>query len=287
MLKYILGDNMLNIVEIKENIANSYNAFCTKIDGIMGLDNYNQFFGVSKEEAQKRFENLSIEKSGIFDESIYDYKYNGLTNTVIINPKYFNREDINLDNFYMDIVLNIATYNKNLGYSGFGSDVYEALNKGYREMLTLSIVENDRSKEYFESDEYLYANLFSKMYDVSNLMLAYLKNETRFINEFLATKSIPQSELFTNINLEANRNMKVRQTSKGVSYINNIQSKMLDLLLLDMPDRETVDDFVNNIVLAPEVFKDSEKYLNLNSLKDSIQKTCNTYLNSIDNKKVY
>ena len=157
---------MVNKEQIKEEIKNSVDFYKKRIkeslkDNVQ--DDY-MYFATSEFDLDLRVQGLTVDFSNLFDESIVDYKYNGLTNEVIINKKYLKREDINLNNLYMDIALDVAYYNPKLKFSGFGSENYEALNKGFREILANCLTETSRSSEYFESDEYVFANLLTRMH---------------------------------------------------------------------------------------------------------------------------
>lgn len=242
-------------------------------------------FSIPIEALDVRFEDLKVEFSSIFDNSTQDYKYNGLNNTLIINKKYSLREDLNLSNFFMDIVLNIAYYNPVLKYSGFGNETYEALNKGFREMITLSIIEDGRSKEHFESDEYIYANLFSRMIGIEPLWSAFAKNDPNYINNALREKSIEYSELFGNLNAEANRNNKFRISKKGISTLDKIESDLIKMFLLDNPSKDELEIFLTNMVSEPTIFKDSQKYERLTSL--DLDAIYNNYVQSLNTEKTY
>lgn len=270
--------------QVKKIIIEHYGYLKDRLGDILADPSY-QCFPIDESAMDVRFEDLQVEFSSIFDSSVEDYKYNGLTNTVVLNKKYAKREDINPSNLFMDIVLNIAYYNPVLKYSGFGNETYEALNKGFREMVTLSIVEEGRSKEHFESDEYVYANLMSRIIGIEPLWGAYSKNDLNYITNVLREKSIEYSEIFGKLNTEANRNNKFRISKKGISTLDKIQSSLIDMYLLDNPSQEEFESFISNIITSPEVFKDSKKYERLTSL--DIDPIYVDYVNSLNTEKTY
>lgn len=259
---------MVSINEIKDGIQRSIDYYKKRIkESLNGQvpENYN-YFSTSESDLDLRADGLTIEYSSIFDNSIIDYKYNGLQNKVIINKKYLKREDINLNNLFMDIALNIAYYNPDMKCSGFGNENYEALNKGFREILTLNIVGMDRSSEFFESDEYVYANLLSRIFDLSTLLHAYKENEPDYFREELSRRSIEFGDKFSKINEIANRNYKARNNKKELSSLDEIEYKLFDLKLLDEPTKENLDDFISNMVSSSHIFRDEKKYKRLDKV---------------------
>lgn len=256
---------MVNINEIKDGIQKSIDYYKKEIkeslNGQVSSD-YN-YFSTSESDLDLRVNGLTIEYSSIFDNSIIDYKYNGLQNKVIINKKYLKREDINLNNLFMDIALNIAYYNPDMKCSGFGNENYEALNKGFREILALNIVGMDRSSEYFESDEYVYANLLSRIFDLSTFWYAYKENEPDYFRDELSKRSIEFGDKFSKLNEIANRNYKTRNNKKELSSLDEIEYKLFDLKLLDEPNKENLDDFISNMISSSNIFKDEKRYKRL------------------------
>jgi len=259
---------MVSINEIKDGIQRSIDYYKKRIkESLNGQvpENYN-YFSTSESDLDLRADGLTIEYSSIFDNSIIDYKYNGLQNKVIINKKYLKREDINLNNLFMDIALNIAYYNPDMKCSGFGNENYEALNKGFREILTLNIVGMDRSSEFFESDEYVYANLLSRIFDLPTFWYAYKENEPDYFREELSRRSIEFGDKFSKINEIANRNYKARNNKKELSSLDEIEYKLFDLKLLDEPTKENLDDFISNMVSSSHIFRDEKKYKRLDKV---------------------
>lgn len=256
---------MVNINEIKDGIQKSIDYYKKEIkeslNGQVSSD-YN-YFSTSEGDLDLRVNGLTIEYSSIFDNSIIDYKYNGLQNKVIINKRYLKREDINLNNLFMDIALNIAYYNPDMKCSGFGNENYEALNKGFREILALNIVGMDRSSEYFESDEYVYANLLSRIFDLSTFWYAYKENEPDYFRDELSKRSIEFGDKFSKINEIANRNYKTRNNKKELSSLDEIEYKLFDLKLLDEPNKEDLDNFISNMISSSSIFKDEKRYKRL------------------------
>ena len=259
---------MVSINEIKDGIQRGIDYYKKRIkESLNGQvpENYN-YFSTSESDLDLRADGLTIEYSSIFDNSIIDYKYNGLQNKVIINKKYLKREDINLNNLFMDIALNIAYYNPDMKCSGFGNENYEALNKGFREILTLNIVGMDRSSEFFESDEYVYANLLTRIFDLSTFWYAYKENEPDYFRNELSKRSIEFGDKFSKINEIANRNYKARNNKKELSSLDEIEYKLFDLKLLDEPTKENLDDFISNMASSSHIFRDEKKYKRLDKV---------------------
>ena len=259
---------MVSINEIKDGIQRSIDYYKKRIkESLNGQvpENYN-YFSTSEGDLDLRADGLTIEYSSIFDNSIIDYKYNGLQNKVIINKKYLKREAINLNNLFMDIALNIAYYNPDMKCSGFGNENYEALNKGFREILTLNIVGMDRSSEFFESDEYVYANLLTRIFDLSTFWYAYKENEPDYFRNELSKRSIEFGDKFSKINEIANRNYKARNNKKELSSLDEIEYKLFDLKLLDEPTKENLDDFISNMASSSHIFRDEKKYKRLDKV---------------------
>ena len=276
---------MVNKEQIKEEIKNSVDFYKKRIkeslkDNVQ--DDY-MYFATSEFDLDLRVQGLTVEFSNLFDESIVDYKYNGLTNEVIINKKYLKREDINLNNLYMDIALDVAYYNPKLKFSGFGSENYEALNKGYREILANCLTETSRSSEYFESDEYVFANLLTRIFDLSTFWHAYQENEPDYFRDELKKRSIEFGEKFSKINESANRNYKVRNNKKELSSLDEIEYRAFDLLLLENPPITMLDEFVTNMAFSSKIFKDEKKYQRLDRLK--LDTEYKNYLESLNSKQ--
>ena len=276
---------MVNKEQIKEEIKNSVDFYKKRIkeslkDNVQ--DDY-MYFATSEYDLDLRVQGLTVEFSKLFDESIVDYKYNGLTNEVIINKKYLKREDINLNNLYMDIALDVAYYNPKLKFSGFGSENYEALNKGFREILANCLTETSRSSEYFESDEYVFANLLTRIFDLSTFWHAYQENEPDYFRDELKKRSIEFGEKFSKINESANRNYKVRNNKKELSSLDEIEYRAFDLLLLENPPITMLDEFVTNMAFSSKIFKDEKKYQRLDRLK--LDTEYKNYLESLNSKQ--
>ena len=276
---------MVNKEQIKEEIKNSVDFYKKRIkeslkDNVQ--DDY-MYFATSEFDLDIRVQGLTVEFSNLFDESIVDYKYNGLTNEVIINKKYLKREDINLNNLYMDIALDVAYYNPKLKFSGFGSENYEALNKGFREILANCLTETSRSSEYFESDEYVFANLLTRIFDLSTFWHAYQENEPDYFRDELKKRSIEFGEKFSKINESANRNYKVRNNKKELSSLDEIEYRAFDLLLLENPPITMLDEFVTNMAFSSKIFKDEKKYQRLDRLK--LDTEYKNYLESLNSKQ--
>lgn len=275
---------MLNLDEIKRSIQESCEKLILKIKEIAP---FNEFSPIPEEILKERISNLRVEKASIFDNSVDDYKYNGLNNTIIVDKKYLGRPDINLENLYMDMALQVTFYNSELQMSGFGNETLEALNKGFREMLVLNIVGSDRSVEYFESDEYIYTNLFCQLFDVSTLQEAYFKNNPSLILDLLKGKSLEQGVLFKMFNEEANRNMKIRISKKGKSSLGKVQEGMLNFLIMDEPDKGLVSRFLDNMARNSEIFRESNKYDNLNSSNQMLEQIYLDYVQKLSEEKTY
>lgn len=276
---------MVNKEQIKEEIKNSVDFYKKRIkeslkDNVQ--DDY-MYFATSEFDLDLRVQGLTVEFSNLFDESIVDYKYNGLTNEVIINKKYLKREDINLNNLYMDIALDVAYYNPKLKFSGFGNENYEALNKGFREILANCLTETSRSSEYFESDEYVFANLLTRIFDLSTFWHAYQENEPDYFRDELKKRSIEFGEKFSKINEFANRNYKVRNNKKELSSLDEIEYRAFDLLLLENPPITMLDEFVTNMAFSSKIFKDEKKYQRLDRLK--LDTEYKNYLESLNSKQ--
>ncbi len=276
---------MVNKEQIKEEIKNSVDFYKKRIkeslkDNVQ--DDY-MYFATSEFDLDLRVQGLTVEFSNLFDESIVDYKYNGLTNEVIINKKYLKREDINLNNLYMDIALDVAYYNPKLKFSGFGSENYEALNKGFREILANCLTKTSRSSEYFESDEYVFANLLTRIFDLSTFWHAYQENEPDYFRDELKKRSIEFGEKFSKINESANRNYKVRNNKKELSSLDEIEYRAFDLLLLENPPITMLDEFVTNMAFSSKIFKDEKKYQRLDRLK--LDTEYKNYLESLNSKQ--
>lgn len=276
---------MVNKEQIKEEIKNSVDFYKKRIkeslkDNVQ--DDY-MYFATSEFDLDLRVQGLTVDFSNLFDESIVDYKYNGLTNEVIINKKYLKREDINLNNLYMDIALDVAYYNPKLKFSGFGSENYEALNKGFREILANCLTETSRSSEYFESDEYVFANLLTRIFDLSTFWHAYQENEPDYFRDELKKRSIEFGEKFSKINESANRNYKVRNNKKELSSLDEIEYRAFDLLLLENPPITMLDEFVTNMAFSSKIFKDEKKYQRLDRLK--LDTEYKNYLESLNSKQ--
>lgn len=260
---------MVNINEIKTGVKSSFDFYKTKIkESLKGQvpDDY-RYFPILEDELDLRFDNLTIEYASIFDNSVTDYVYNGLQNKLIISKKYFKREDINFDNLFMDIVVNIAYYNPETKFSGFGNENFEALNKGFREIIVRSLTNSCRSEEYFESDEYIYANLISRIFDLKILWNAFQDNDPDYFNEDMKkNRNIEFYEIFIKLNQIANRNYKVRNNKKELTSLDEIEYLLFKLKLLDEPSKEELDEFMANMAFTSEIFKDEKKYQRLNEL---------------------
>ena len=272
---------MVSIEQIKEEIKNSVEFYKIRIkESLKGNvpDDY-KYFSTSEFDLDLRVNGLTVEFSNLFDNSITDYKYNGLTNEVIINKKYLKRPDVNLGHLYMDIALNIAYYNPELKCSGFGTETYQALNKGFREILTNCLTGTNRSSEYFESDEYVYANLMTRIFDLSTFWRAYQENEPDYFRDELKHRSIEFGEKFSKINEIANRNYKVRNNKKELSSLDEIEYKLFDLILLDEPTKESLEQFMSNMVASSKIFKDEKRYQRLDKL--DVETEYKNYLESL------
>lgn len=254
---------MLNLNNVKEEVIVNYAYFIKRVKDAIGNDT-DYIFADSEAEMTRRIENLIIEKASIFDSSIEDYKYNGLQNTIIVNKKYLERKDIFLDNLYMDMALSVAFYNPRKKISGFGTENFEALNKGMREMLTLSLVGECRSTEYFESDEYVFTNLMCQMVNTDLFEEAFFYNEPSLFMEEPAIKN--NIDLFSKINMLANHNMKSRLGKRSISELDEIQYQLFTLFTSTNPSKENLESFLANTVSNSMVFKDKEKYKRLDRL---------------------
>lgn len=259
---------MVSLEEIKKNIQMTAKDYKRElVDGTKGaVDENYQYFVTSDFDLNLRFEGLTVTFASIFDDSVFDYKYNGLENEIIINKKYLKRTDINLYNLYMDMAINILYYNHDMKMSGFCSENYEALNKGFREIIAKNVTGLDRSNEYFESDEYVYANLLCRVFDLSTLWFAFTKNDVELFRNELSKRSIEFSEQFDKINEIANRNYKVRNSKKEVSTLDDIEYSLFTLKVLDDPTKEELDQFMANMILSSKIFKDEKKYQRLDKL---------------------
>lgn len=282
MVKLLIGDNMQNLDEIKQSIQRNYERLMLRMEEVAPLDEF-----LDVREVQSRISGVATEFASTFDDSVNDYKYNGLNNTIIVNKKYLERGDINSDNLFMDMALQIAFYDSKTKTSGFGSNLYEALNKGFREMLTISITQENRSQEYFESDEYVYANLFCRIFDVTTLQKAFFQKNPEIITHSVRDKSVTQGELFKKMNEEANRNMKVRFSKQGKSSLDKIQVDMMEFLVGDNPKKEVVNDFLDNTVSNPYIFRDKSKYNNLPLSSKTLDKIYLEYMKQSENSKTY
>lgn len=273
---------MLNLETIKKSVVVNYNYF---IERVKDVTPPNDLFIMNEDMIRSRIEDLTIEKASIFDKTIEDYQYNGLTNTIIVNKKYLERKDIFLENLYMDMALMVALYNPERKISGFGTEKFWALNKGIREMLALSLVNQGRSTEYFESDEYVYANIVSLMIDPLDLQLSYYKNDPEIFIEKMNPLLSQELDKFNKINMLANYNMKSRLSEKSNSKLAFIQSELFELFLSTNPTKEQVDTFLANTVSNSAVFKDSQKYKRLDALNfDSMYED---YMQTMETGKTY
>lgn len=224
----------------------------------------------------EQIKNLNVEFASPIDKTVISYNYNPMNNTLIINKKYFNRNDIALENIYSDIILNI--FHKN----GFDSEEYRALNKGYREILANTLSGSSASSDYFESDEYVYANLMGQIVGVDTLNQAFAQNKPNLITE--AIKRINDVDTIVSIkkaNDLANHNL-LRATTK--SSLPSIQVSLTDAYLRTNPNREDSERFLANTVTSDAVFKDKERYLELNTI--NINEQILNYINSLENKNV-
>lgn len=282
MVKLLIGDNMQNLDEIKQSIQRNYERLTLRMEEVAPLDEF-----LDIHEVQNRISGVTIEFASTFDDSIDDYRYNGLSNTIIINKKYLERSDINPKNLFMDMVLQISFYDSKTKTSGFGSNLYEALNKGFREMLTINITQENRSQEYFESDEYVYANLFCRIFDVATLQKAFFQKKPEIITRTIRDKSVKQGSLFRKMNEEANRNMKVRFSKQGQSSLDKIQVDMMNFLIDENPGKEEVNDFLSNTVSSPYIFRDKNKYQNLPLSSKTLDKIYLDYVKQSENNKIY
>lgn len=282
MIELLVGDDMLNLETIKKSVVVNYNYF---IERVKDVTPPNELFIMNEDMMRSRIEDLTIEKASIFDKTIEDYQYNGLTNTIIVNKKYLERKDIFLENLYMDMALMVALYNPERKISGFGTEKFWALNKGIREMLALSLVNQGRSTEYFESDEYVYANIVSLMIDPLDLQLSYYKNDPEIFIEKMNPLLSQELDKFNKINMLANYNMKSRLSEKSNSKLAFIQSELFELFLSTNPTKEQVDTFLANTVSNSAVFKDSQKYKRLDALNfDSMYED---YMQTMETGKTY
>ena len=179
----------------------------------------------------------------------------------------------------------VALYNPERKISGFGTEKFWALNKGIREMLALSLVNQGRSTEYFESDEYVYANIVSLMIDPLDLQLSYYKNDPEIFIEKMNPLLSQELDKFNKINMLANYNMKSRLSEKSNSKLAFIQSELFELFLSTNPTKEQVDTFLANTVSNSAVFKDSQKYKRLDALNfDSMYED---YMQTMETGKTY
>lgn len=254
---------MLNLETIKKSVVGNFEYFMERVKDVTPP---NDLFVMTEDMMRSRIEDLTIEKASIFDKTVEDYQYNGLTNTIIVNKKYLARDDIFLENLYMDMALMVALYNPERKISGFGTENFWALNKGIREMLALSLVDQGRSTEYFESDEYVYANLVSLMIDPLDLQLAYYRNDPEIFVEKMNPILSQEFGKFHKINMLANYNMKARLWEKSNSKLAPIESELFELFLSTNPAKGQVERFLADTVTSSLVFKEPEKYKRLDAL---------------------
>lgn len=224
----------------------------------------------------EKINNINVEYASPIDKTIFNYKYNPMNNSLIINKKYFDRNDIALENIYCDIILNI--FHKN----GFDSEEYRALNKGYREILANTLSGSSVSSEYFESDEYIYANLMGQILGVDTLNQAFALNNPNLITEKL--KQIDNVEVILSIkkaNDLANHNL-LRASNK--SYLSDIQMFLTGAYLKTNPSKDDAEAFLTNTVTTDAVFKERERYIGLNTI--NLNEQILNYINNLENENV-
>lgn len=224
----------------------------------------------------EKIKNINIEYASPVDKTVISYKYNPMNNALIINQDYFLRNDIALENVYSDIILNIFHNN------GFDCEEYRALNKGYREILANTLSGSSVSSDYFESDEYIYANLMGQIIGVDILNQAFATNNPNLITGALKKiDNVDSIVAIKNANDLANHNL-LRATTK--SLLPNIEVSLTDAYLKTNPSIDDVETFLANIVTSDAVFKDREKYVGLNAI--NINEQILNYINSLENQNV-
>jgi len=224
----------------------------------------------------EKIKNINIEYASPVDKTVISYKYNPMNNTLIINQNYFIRNDIALENIYSDIILNIFHNN------GFDCEEYRALNKGYREILANTLSGSSVSSEYFESDEYIYANLMGRFVGVDTLSKAFVTNNPNLITEKI--KQLDNVDTIVgikNANALANHNL-LRATPK--SLLPSIEVSLTDAYLKTNPSREQAESFLANTITSDEVFMNREKYIELNTI--NINEQVLDYISNLENQNV-
>lgn len=224
----------------------------------------------------EKIKNINVEFASPIDKTVIGYNYNPMSNTLIVNKNYFIRNDIALENFYSDIILNVFHNN------GFDCEEYRALNKGFREILANTLSGSSISSDYFESDEYVYANLMGQIVGVDTLNEAFAKNNPNLITEKLKNfEDIDTIVSIKNANDLANHNM-LRATTK--SSLPSIEVSLTDAYLRTNPSRDDAERFLANTVTSDAVFKDRERYVELNTI--NINDQILNYINNLENENV-
>lgn len=168
-LKGIINNNNNLTSDIKDNILSLCEIF------IM------QFPNVSLKYLKKNLQNLKIKKVSKYVTDEYAY-YSGFDNILYINYKKVSDED-DVKHIMMHQLLNIITFNGE--FSGFNENNFlKALNIGFTEILTNSLVGNDGDISYYD-DEVVATNLLSNIVGFETLLKAYFENNSKLVLQSL------------------------------------------------------------------------------------------------------
>lgn len=213
---------------------------------------------VDLDKYKDNFSKLKTERAHSIANKVESYLYNPVTNVITINEKYLMNSDVNQDNIYMQMTLDLLFSNGKI--KGFAGEGLQALNKGFRETLATKLVGEER-KENFTSDEYVYTQIIGRIISADILIEAYKTNNVELIKQILANHDL------TRINELADYNMQNRNSTTKNSELARIQVQLFRYCEIH---NIGVDDIINNMVLNSQIFEQSIKYSSLDNLNKII-----------------
>ncbi|MDD3452823.1 MAG: hypothetical protein PHN42_00905 [Bacilli bacterium] len=247
-------DDIINL--IKEN--NTLNNDLKQNIGKCLIEYFSENQNLDLNNFYENFSKLKITKTSILNK-VETYKYNPIKKELQINDEYLLSDNVNADNIYMQITLDLI--HSNDYQIGFGVEKLQALNKGLRETIASKLV-GEEHKENFISDEYIYTQLIGRIIGVDILMQAYQNIDEKLIIETLNNYKL------NDINELAEYNLSRNNTSIDKSFLAKIQAKIYRYCEDNNLNKE---DIKNNMVFNSKIFVNSDKYEELNNLSKVIQ----------------
>lgn len=235
-------------------------------------------YPVINSKFEEKISRLLVKNASKF-ENVDTYFYDEKRNILILNEDYFKDSNVNMDNYYVQMVLDISNSN---GLSKNISDRYYALNKGIRESLALNLT-GEQHLENINSDEYIYFNLLSRIIDVSSILKAYSTSNPSLIDEDI--KKLGGADIIQktfDVNSKANYNLMSKNNLRHESLIGEIEYELLDIYSYTNPTKEQLKTFESNMVYSSEVFGNRNEYKNVSKNKAKIQDLIKSYVESIE-----